>query len=376
MSIKNPKICAMKEPNEHSFKSAVIQYDRSVHLENISPLIKQFYKKLGNVSNYVDFNDVERDHPKAYQFACSHDLFGFRDKDALMAMVKPIIRMDDNIESQRRWRQAELNVVVKKDLVGSVETAYERYKKIVSRKWTMNFGHTNEHYNVYKRLTQNVLPSQFEFECGGFYDKIVYMTGLWSIVNQHSIKKVDSKVIVYAKLISEDEHGLKVFKAKWIRPTNKHPKFVNESGYIFSHNGNNVTAAKNVKAEQRIETVAQKMMTEKYGKTAMTRINDLAGKPVPYYLYETIMEYIWNESLAGSTTLDVISHFRFTVFMTSVMNQIKVTKEVSEAEVAAAEAEVAAEIEVEVDKAVKESIEAAGLTDLIDKINASKDKAA
>ena len=62
--------------------------------------------------------------------------------------------------------------------------------------------------------------------------------------------------------------------------------------------------------------------------------------------------------------------------MTSVMNQIKVTKEVSEAEVAAAEAEVAAEIEVEVDKAVKESIEAAGLTDLIDTINASKDKAA
>ena len=353
MSIKNPKICAMKEPNEHSLKSAVIQYDRSVHLENISPLIKQFYKKLGNVSHYVDFNDVEKDHPKAYQFACSHDLFGFRDKDALMAMVKPIIRMDGNIESQRRWRQAELNVVVKKDLVGSVETAYERYKKIVSRKWTMNFGHTNEHYNVYKRLTQNVLPSQFEFECGGFYDKIVYMTGLWSIVNQHSIKKVDSKVIVYAKLISEDEHGLKVFKAKWIRPINK-----------------------NVKAEQRIGTVAQRSMTEQFGKTAMTRINDLAGKPVPYYLYETIMEYIWNESLAGSTTLDVISHFRFTVFMTSVMNQIKVTKEVSEAEVAAAEAEVAAEIEVEVDKAVKESIEAAGLTDLIDKINASKDKAA
>jgi hypothetical protein len=199
---------------------------------------------------------------------------------------------------------------------------------------------------------------------------------LWSVVKEHDIKKVDNKVTVYAKLISEDEHGLKVFKAKWIRPTNKHPKFVNESGYIFSHNGNNVTAAKNVKAEQRIETVAQKMMTEKYGKTAMTRINDLAGKPVPYYLYETIMEYIWNESLAGSTTLDVISHFRFTVFMTSVMNQIKVTKEVSEAEVAEAEAEVAAEIKVEVDKAVKESIEAAGLTDLIDKINASKDKAA
>ena len=64
MSIKNPKICAMKEPNEHSFKSAVIQYDRSVHLENISPLIKQFYKKLGNVSHYVDFNDVEKGSPK------------------------------------------------------------------------------------------------------------------------------------------------------------------------------------------------------------------------------------------------------------------------------------------------------------------------
>jgi hypothetical protein len=202
------------------------------------------------------------------------------------------------------------------------------------------------------------------------------MTGLWSVVKEHDIKKVDNKVTVYAKLISEDEHGLKVFKAKWIRPINKHPKYVNESGYIFSHNGNNITAAKNVKAEQRIETVAQKMMTEKYGETAMTRINDLAGKPVPYYLYPTIIDYIFKETQSGSSTLDVISHFRFTVFMTSVMNQIKVTKEVYEAEVAAAEAEVAAKIEVEVDKAVKESIEAAGLTDLIDKINASKDKAA
>jgi len=376
MSIKNPEVIKMHSTNEHSFKTSVILHDRSVNLNNISPLIKQFYKLLGKVSRYTDFDDVGRNHTKAYQFACSHDLFGFKDAQALMDMIKPIIEMDGDIQNQRRWRKVELNDVVKKDLVGSVETAYERYKKIVSRKWTMNFGHTNEHYNVYKRLTQNVLPSQFEFECGGFYDKIVYMTGLWSVVKKHGIQKVDSKVIVYAKLISEDEHGLKVFKAKWIRPTNKHPKFVNESGYIFSHNGNNVTAAKNVKAEQRIETVAQKMMTEKYGKTAMTRINDLAGKPVPYYLYETIMEYIWNESLAGSSTLDVISHFRFTVFMTSVMNQIKVTKEVSEAEVAMAEAEVAAEIEVEVDKAVKESIEAAGLTDLIDKINASKDKAA
>jgi len=376
MSIKNPEVIKMHSTNEHSFKTSVILHDRSVNLNNISPLIKQFYKLLGKVSRYTDFDDVGRNHTKAYQFACSHDLFGFKDAQALMDMIKPIIEMDGDIQNQRRWRKVELNDVVKKDLVGSVETAYERYKKIVSRKWTMNFGHTNEHYNVYKRLTQNVLPSQFEFECGGFYDKIVYMTGLWSVVKKHGIQKVDSKVIVYAKLISEDEHGLKVFKAKWIRPTNKHPKFVNESGYIFSHNGNNVTAAKNVKAEQRIETVAQKMMTEKYGKTAMTRINDLAGKPVPYYLYETIMEYIWNESLAGSTTLDVISHFRFTVFMTSVMNQIKVTKEVSEAEVAMAEAEVAAEIEVEVDKAVKESIEAAGLTDLIDKINARKEKAA
>ena len=376
MSIKNPEVIKMHSTNEHSFKTSVILHDRSVNLNNISPLIKQFYKLLGKVSRYTDFDDVGRNHTKAYQFACSHDLFGFKDAQALMDMIKPIIEMDGDIQNQRRWRKVELNDVVKKDLVGSVETAYERYKKIVSRKWTMNFGHTNEHYNVYKRLTQNVLPSQFEFECGGFYDKIVYMTGLLSVVKKHGIQKVDSKVIVYAKLISEDEHGLKVFKAKWIRPTNKHPKFVNESGYIFSHNGNNVTAAKNVKAEQRIETVAQKMMTEKYGKTAMTRINDLAGKPVPYYLYETIMEYIWNESLAGSTTLDVISHFRFTVFMTSVMNQIKVTKEVSEAEVAMAEAEVAAEIEVEVDKAVKESIEAAGLTDLIDKINARKEKAA
>ena len=378
MSIKNPEVIKMHSTNEHSFKTSVILHDRSVNLNNISPLIKHFCKILGKVSRYTDFDDVGRNHTKAYQFACSHDLFGFKDAQALMDMIKPIIEMDGDIQNQRRWRKVELNDVVKKDLVGSVETAYERYKKIASRKWIISFGHTHAHDKAYTRLIKNVSPSKFEFECGGFYDKIVYMTGLWSVVKKHGIQKVDNKVIVYAKLISENEHGLKVFKAKWIRPTNNHPKFVNESGYIFSYEEHNITAAKNVKAEQRIGTVAQRSMTEQFGKTAMTRVNDLAGKPVPYYLYETIMDYIIKEMNVGhgNSTLDVISHFRFTVFMTSVMNQIKVTKEASDAVAAAAEAVVAADIKVEVDKAVKESIEAAGLTDLIDKINASKDKAA
>lgn len=373
MSFKKPK---MKLINRYSRGLIEKLHDRSVHLSLLSPLIKHFYKLLEHPNHYIDFEDVERNHLKAYHFACSKHLFGFKDKKALMHMVHPITKMDKQIQDDRRYRQRETDELVGKDVIGSDQTAYERYKKIARNKWRMNFGHTYEHDRVYTKLIENISPSQFEFECGGFYNKIVYMTGLWSIVNQHSIQKVDNKVIVYAKLISEDEHGLKVFKAKWIRPINKHPKFVNESGYIFSHNGNNITSAKNVKAEQRIETVAQKMMTEKYGKTAMTRINDLAGKPVPYYLYSTIIDYIFKETQSGSSTLDVISHFRFTVFMTSVMNQIKVTKEVSEAEVAAAEAEVAAEIKVEVDKAVKEYIAAAGLTDVIDKINARKDKAA
>jgi len=374
MSIKKPK---MKLINRYSRELVEKLHDRSMHLSLLSPLIKHFYKLIGEVHHFaVDFNEVERNHSKAYHFACSKYLFGFKDKKALMNMIHPITRIDKQIQDDRRYRQRETDDLVRKDVIGSDQTAYQRYKKIASAKWKINFGHTHEHSQVYRRLIENVSPSQFEFECGAFHNKIIYMTGLWSVVKEHDIKKVDNKVTVYAKLISEDEHGLKVFKAKWIRPINKHPKYVNESGYIFSHNGNNITAAKNVKAEQRIETVAQKMMTEKYGETAMTRINDLAGKPVPYYLYPTIIDYIFKETQSGSSTLDVISHFRFTVFMTSVMNQIKVTKEASEAEVAAAEAEVAAEIEVEVDKAVKESIEAAGLTDLIDKINASKDKAA
>lgn len=374
MSIKKPK---MKLINRYSRELVEKLHDRSMHLSLLSPLIKHFYKLMGEVHHFaVDFNEVERTHSKAYHFACSKYLFGFKDKKALMNMIHPITRIDSQIQDDRRYRQRETDDLVRKDVIGSDQTAYQRYKKIASAKWKINFGHTHEHSKVYRRLIENVSPSQFEFECGAFHNKIIYMTGLWSVVKEHDIKKVDNKVTVYAKLISEDEHGLKVFKAKWIRPINKHPKYVNESGYIFSHNGNNITAAKNVKAEQRIESVAQKGMTTRYGKTAMTRINDLAGRPVPYYLHPIIEDYINEELYSGASVMDIISHFKFTVFITSVINDIKVTKETAEAETAEAEAMIAAEIKVEVAKSVKESIEAAGLTELIDKINARKEMAA
>jgi hypothetical protein len=53
---------------------------------------------------------------------------------------------------------------------------------------------------------------------------------------------------------------------------------------------------------------------------------------VPYYLYPIIIDYIHKEVGVGCgrTIMDAISHFRFTVFMTSVMNEIKVTKETAE----------------------------------------------
>ena len=368
-----------KGVNSHSLEIRNILHDRTVSLNALPPKIKHFIKLLKNIDpSGWSFNleKVRIHYSIAGKFAMSNDVFGFKDSDHLMSLIRPTLTLKSNLKQRRYQRKDQLGNLERADKVGSVQTTYDRYKKIVRLRWRIDFGHTSGHSQAWSSLIENISPSPFEFECGAFNNKIVYMTGLRTLTDHHEIKKVENKVIVYAKLISEDEHGLKVFKVKWIRPINKHPKYVNESGYIFSHDGINITAAKNVKAEQRIETVAQKMMTEQYGKTAMTRINDLAGKPVPYYLYPIIIDYISKESYSGTSAMDTISHFRFTVFMTSVMNEIKVTKETAEAEVEAAEAEVAAEIKVEVAKSVKESIAAAGLTDVIDKINARKEKAA
>jgi hypothetical protein len=50
---------------------------------------------------------------------------------------------------------------------------------------------------------------------------------------------------------------------------------------------------------------------------AMKRINDTAGKPIPYYLYGKIKDYINNHS---GNLMDAITDFRFQVLMANELN--------------------------------------------------------
>jgi hypothetical protein len=143
------------------------------------------------------------------------------------------------------------------------------------------------------------------------------MDGLNKLEDILSIGMIETKVILYAELISTNQHGLKVFKAKWIKPANDFPNYTNESGFIFLFEGIALAYKKNVSPELRISREVNAMLNKNYGPVAMKRINDTAGKPIPYYLYGKIKDYINNHS---GNLMDAITDFRFQVLMANELN--------------------------------------------------------
>lgn len=146
---------------------------------------------------------------------------------------------------------------------------------------------------------------------------LVHMEGLNKLEDIYSIGMIETKVILYAELLSTNQHGLKVFKAKWIKPANDFPNYTNESGFIFLFEGIALAYKKNVSPELRISREVNAMLNKNYGPVAMKRINETAGKPIPYYLYRKIKDYINNHS---GNLMDAITDFRFQVLMANELN--------------------------------------------------------
>ena len=193
----------------------------------------------------------------------------------------------------------------------------QKFLAIKKEEWDQDFGSRKSHQDAWSTLVGNVCSSKFELECGGFNHKLVHMEGLRKQEDLSDILRIETKITLYAELLSTNQHGLKVFKAKWIKPANDFPNYTNESGFIFLFEDIALAYKKNVSPELRISVEVNAKLNRNYGPVAMKRINETAGKPIPYYLYRKITDYITNHS---GGLMDAITDFRFQVLMANELN--------------------------------------------------------
>jgi|TARA_B110000908_G_C10232729_1_gene441506 hypothetical protein len=218
---------------------------------------------------------------------------------------------------RRHRRDRAYEIARNKDRYSGLVSPRQKFLAIKKEDWARDFGSRKSHQDAWNTLVDNVCSSKFELECGGFNHMLVHMEGLNKLEDILSIGMIETKVILYAELISTNQHGLKVFKAKWIKPANDFPNYTNESGFIFLFEGIALAYKKNVSPELRISREVNAMLNKNYGPVAMKRINDTAGKPIPYYLYGKIKDYINNHS---GNLMDAITDFRFQVLMANELN--------------------------------------------------------
>ena len=218
---------------------------------------------------------------------------------------------------RRHRRDRAYEIARNKDRYSGLVSPRQKFLAIKKEDWARDFGSRKSHQDAWNTLVDNVCSSKFELECGGFNHMLVHMEGLNKLEDILSIGMIETKVILYAELISTNQHGLKVFKAKWIKPANDFPNYTNESGFIFLFEGIALAYKKNVSPELRISREVNAMLNKNYGPVAMKRINDTAGKPIPYYLYRKIKDYINNHS---GNLMDAITDFRFQVLMANELN--------------------------------------------------------
>ena len=247
--------------------------------------------------------------------AAQHNMFSFLDENGLHDFLSTHVNHCSRIHRERKSRADKISY--NKDRYDGSITPRQKLLAIRKEQWSMDFGSRNDHKDAWKDLSSNVGSSKFELECGGFNGQLIHMDGLLKLEDISNIIRIETKIILYAELLSTNQHGLKVFKAKWIKPSNDFPYYNNESGFIFLFEDIALAYKKNASSELRISTAVNDKLQERYMTTAMTRINEIAGKPIPYYLYRKITDYISNHS---GSVMDAITDFRFQVLMANELN--------------------------------------------------------
>ena len=294
------------------------------HIINRSAGFKLFTPELKRIANLItkrksdnlfSYRDGRNWSKGINEQAAQHNMFGFLDEHGLHEFLSTHVNHCSRINRERKSRADKISY--NKDRYDGSITPRQKLLAIRKEQWSMDFGSRNDHKDAWKEISSNVGSSKFELECGGFNGKLIHMDGLLKLEDFSDIIRIETKITLYAELLSTNQHGLKVFKAKWIKPANDFPNYTNESGFIFLFEDIALAYKKNVSPELRISVEVNAKLNRNYGPVAMKRINETAGKPIPYYLYRKITDYITNHS---GNVMDAITDFRFQVLMANELN--------------------------------------------------------
>jgi hypothetical protein len=277
--------------------------------------ITHLMTKARSEANFRWHNSRASDSVALEEMIIKNNHFDFFNMEGFNNFISSHMNHCYSLRRNRRDRAYE--IARNKDRYSGLVSPRQKFLAIKKEEWDRDFGSRKSHQDAWETLVSNVCSSKFELECGGFNHMLVHMEGLNKLEDILSIGMIETKVILYAELISTNQHGLKVFKAKWIKPANDFPNYTNESGFIFLFEGIALAYKKNVSPELRISREVNAMLNRNYGPVAMKRINETAGKPIPYYLYRKIKDYINNHS---GNLMDAITDFRFQVLMANELN--------------------------------------------------------
>lgn len=302
-------------------KSLLIYEDkanRDAGFKMFTPELKRIthlITKARSESNFKFWNNRSSDSVEIEEMIIKNNYFDFFNMEGFNVFISSHMNHCSNLRRHRKDRAYE--IARNKDRYSGLVSPRQKFLAIKKEEWDRDFGSRKSHKDAWETLVGNVCSSKFEIECGGFNHMLVHMEGLNKLEDIYSIGMIETKVILYAELLSTNQHGLKVFKAKWIKPANDFPNYTNESGFIFLFEGIALAYKKNVSPELRMSREVNAMLNKNYGPVAMKRINDTAGKPIPYYLYGKIKDYINNHS---GNLMDAITDFRFQVLMANELN--------------------------------------------------------
>ena len=302
-------------------KSLLIYEDkanRDAGFKMFTPELKRIthlITKARSESNFKFWNNRSSDSVAMEEMIIKNNHFDFFNMEGFNNFISSHMNHCYSLRRHRRDRAYE--IARNKDRYSGLVSPRQKFLAIKKEEWDRDFGSRKSHQDAWETLVSNVCSSKFELECGGFNHMLVHMEGLNKLEDIHSIGMIETKVILYAELLSTNQHGLKVFKAKWIKPANDFPNYTNESGFIFLFEDIALAYKKNASSELRISTAVNDKLQQRYMTTAMTRINEIAGKPIPYYLYRKITDYITNHR---GSVMDAITDFRFQVLMANELN--------------------------------------------------------
>ena len=202
-------------------KSLLIYEDkanRDAGFKMFTPELKRIthlITKARSESNFKFWNNRSSDSVAMEEMIIKNNYFDFFNMEGFNDFISS--HMNHCYALRRHRKDRAYEIARNKDRYSGLVSPRQKFLAIKKEDWARDFGSRKSHQDAWNTLVDNVCSSKFELECGGFNHMLVHMEGLNKLEDILSIGMIETKVILYAELLSTNQHGLKVFKALYHR---------------------------------------------------------------------------------------------------------------------------------------------------------------